>query len=363
MPPSPSTPRTPTHSRLPSLSSPHDHPHLSPSEQYPSPASQTSSPTRSRRRSSLASSLNTPLSPRRTKMNGGNMVNSMSMSSDLAGSSISGDVGAGEEGGIPAGGADNGLGSLADELGGAWGDDDDDEEEDEEVEDDDGINGAADENPTQLKSSPTPNGTSNADTPTASPNPNRSSSPPPPSPTQPHRRYPSSSSASGFTPSLEARMATIADLARYQLSPPKTAESDGAGVEEDIIKRFRNSLVDLGGQAGVESGVSRTSTSTLTTHLAALTDTLQILHQTHLLASRRLKASLSLVQDLRREEERAEEGRGFLEKGGWGERLERRECAGVVREVVSGFEGVCEEWRRRLGGGVAEGAGAEVQVV
>ena len=55
-----------------------------------------------------------------------------------------------------------------------------------------------------------------------------------------------------------------------------------------------------------------------------------------------------MVEELRREREAAEEGVRWLEKGHWPERLQRRECAKECREVVGGFEKVCEGWRDRV---------------
>jgi hypothetical protein len=63
---------------------------------------------------------------------------------------------------------------------------------------------------------------------------------------------------------------------------------------------------------------------------------------------------------MKREMDVAEEGRRWLEQGGWEERLRGREAARVCGEVVGGFEKVCGEWRERLvrqGGGVEVGAG------
>lgn len=70
--------------------------------------------------------------------------------------------------------------------------------------------------------------------------------------------------------------------------------------------------------------------------------------QTTVQANRRLKSAKELVAEMRRDEEKREEGERWLRKGDWGARLERRECAGVCGDVVSGFEEVCNGWRERL---------------
>lgn len=83
--------------------------------------------------------------------------------------------------------------------------------------------------------------------------------------------------------------------------------------------------------------------------------------QTSLLAARRLQSSKALVAELRGEMEVAEEGRRWVEVGGWEERLAGREGRRICEGVVGGFEDVCRGWRERLveraGGGVEVGAG------
>jgi hypothetical protein len=70
--------------------------------------------------------------------------------------------------------------------------------------------------------------------------------------------------------------------------------------------------------------------------------------QTTTAAARKLKSARDVVAEMRRDEELREEGVRWLERGNWGERLARRECAHVCGEVVGGFEKVCEGWRERL---------------
>jgi len=54
------------------------------------------------------------------------------------------------------------------------------------------------------------------------------------------------------------------------------------------------------------------------------------------------------VAEMKKEEEAREEGERWLTQGNWSERLRTRECAGVCRDVVGGFEQVCDDWRARL---------------
>ncbi|KAI4867769.1 hypothetical protein F4820DRAFT_187218 [Hypoxylon rubiginosum] len=89
-------------------------------------------------------------------------------------------------------------------------------------------------------------------------------------------------------------------------------------------------------------------TSDLVQTLNYLSDTLHMSRQTTTTAARRLKQAKEVVADMKRDEELKEEGERWLTKGNWSERLQKRECAGVCREVVGGFEEVCNGWRARL---------------
>lgn len=91
-----------------------------------------------------------------------------------------------------------------------------------------------------------------------------------------------------------------------------------------------------------------TLTADLVQTLNYLSDTLHMSRQTTVQATRRLKSARELVAEMRKEEERREEGERWLRKGNWGERLGNRECAGVCGDVVGGFEEVCNGWRERL---------------
>ncbi|TDZ21439.1 hypothetical protein C8034_v001507 [Colletotrichum sidae] len=91
-----------------------------------------------------------------------------------------------------------------------------------------------------------------------------------------------------------------------------------------------------------------TLTADLVQTLNHLSDTLHMSRQTTTTAARRLKSAKELVAEIKREEELCEEGELWLTRGNWSERLERRECAEVCGDVVSGFEEVCNGWRARL---------------
>ena len=82
--------------------------------------------------------------------------------------------------------------------------------------------------------------------------------------------------------------------------------------------------------------------------LGALSDSLHMSREITNTAARRLRSARELVGQLRREWECAEVGRRWIEEGGWEGRLEGREGAAVCRDVLGGFEEVCEGWRERL---------------
>ena len=99
------------------------------------------------------------------------------------------------------------------------------------------------------------------------------------------------------------------------------------------------------------------STSDVIHTLSALSDTLHMTRQTSQLASRRLQSTKSLMLELRKEQDLAEEGRRWVETGHWERRLNEREGKRICGDVVDGFEDVCRSWRERL---VQSGGGVEV---
>ncbi|OKP12461.1 hypothetical protein PENSUB_1827 [Penicillium subrubescens] len=101
-----------------------------------------------------------------------------------------------------------------------------------------------------------------------------------------------------------------------------------------------------------------TQTADITASLRSLGDTLYESRQLTSTASRRLRSARELVADLRREEESREEGSRWIERGDWDRRLKGREAGQECRDVVSGFETVCGEWREKLFGPGAEVAAA-----
>lgn len=82
--------------------------------------------------------------------------------------------------------------------------------------------------------------------------------------------------------------------------------------------------------------------------LSALTDSLQMGKQATTSASRHLRNTLTMVTQLRRESDLAEQAKWKIEKEGWERKLGERWCAKECGDVVGGFEQVCEGLRRGL---------------
>ena len=104
------------------------------------------------------------------------------------------------------------------------------------------------------------------------------------------------------------------------------------------------------------------STMDILSTLSYLSDSLHMTRQTTTVAARRLKTAREAVGSMKVEIQAVEDGMRWVERGGWEERLARREAAKFCGEVVRGFEEVCQGWRGRLTeqgrrGGVEVGAG------
>ncbi|KAL6920738.1 hypothetical protein ACHAPO_004582 [Fusarium lateritium] len=136
----------------------------------------------------------------------------------------------------------------------------------------------------------------------------------------------------------------------FPLLSPLVAPPDPETID-DLIPLLLN-LSDTMPRPSTTAFNSLTSLHSLTTELVQtlnyLSDTLHMSRQTTTMATRRLKSAKEIVSEMRKEEELREEGERWLTRGNWGERLEKRECAGVCGDVIGGFEEVCNGWRERL---------------
>lgn len=86
-------------------------------------------------------------------------------------------------------------------------------------------------------------------------------------------------------------------------------------------------------------------TADLQQSLSSLLDSLQLARQLGTTAARATRSSLAMAVDLRREADRAEVSAATLDAGRWHQRLADRWCAEQCRDVVEGFEGVCDGLR------------------
>ncbi|KAF5019736.1 hypothetical protein F66182_8241 [Fusarium sp. NRRL 66182] len=136
----------------------------------------------------------------------------------------------------------------------------------------------------------------------------------------------------------------------FPLLSPLVAPPDSETID-DLLPLLLN-LSETMPRPSTSAFNSLTSLHSLTSDLVQtlnyLSDTLHMSRQTTTMATRRLKSAKEIVAEMRREEELREEGERWLTRGNWGERLEKRECAGVCGEVIGGFEEVCNGWRERL---------------
>jgi hypothetical protein len=130
------------------------------------------------------------------------------------------------------------------------------------------------------------------------------------------------------------------------LVPPPSAET----IDEllPILVSLSNDMPRPSTSAFNSLAGLHTATADLLQTLNYLSDTLHMSRQTTATATRRLKSAKELVAEMKREDELREEGELWLSRGNWGERLEKRECAGVCGDVIGGFEEVCNGWRERL---------------
>ncbi|KIL90573.1 hypothetical protein FAVG1_06306 [Fusarium avenaceum] len=154
---------------------------------------------------------------------------------------------------------------------------------------------------------------------------------------------------SALTTHLSHQTRQIHNLS-FSLLSPLVAPPDPETID-DLIPLLLN-LSDAMPRPSTSAFNSLTSLHSLTTELVQnlnyLSDTLHMSRQTTTMATRRLKSAKEIVAEMRKEEELREEGERWLTRGNWGERLEKRECAGVCGDVIGGFEEVCNGWRERL---------------
>lgn len=101
--------------------------------------------------------------------------------------------------------------------------------------------------------------------------------------------------------------------------------------------------------------LDRESTSLLQT-ASQLRDTLQMGKQITNSAARHLRTTVTMVEDLRRERERADLARHELAKSDVETQLRERRCAAECKDVLAGFDEFCDALRASLVSDVSESA-------
>ena len=160
-----------------------------------------------------------------------------------------------------------------------------------------------------------------------------------------------------LTSHLSNQTRSLSTLTHHILSP-LSAGLDPSSID-DIIPLLSALLLDL--PTPISQPLSslhslHASTTDIISIFTYLSDTLQMTRQTTSLASRRLRSATEMVVEMRREAEAGEEAVRWIEKGDWEKRLAGRECAGICRDVLGGFEDTCSRWRERLVVGLEVGA-------
>lgn len=177
-------------------------------------------------------------------------------------------------------------------------------------------------------------------------------------------------STNSMTSHLTAQVKTLQQLSTSLLSPflafsagidPEMVEETSPLIEE-LLKDLP--VPDTNALQGMQK-LNKETTNVIQT-LSQLTDTIHMGRQITNTASRHLRTTQTMVAELRRERERAEVARHELSKDNVAERLAQRRCASECKDVMSGFEEVCDALRSSLeqdvGGGEDREAGAGTAV-
>ncbi|KAI7088593.1 hypothetical protein KC356_g3158 [Hortaea werneckii] len=171
-------------------------------------------------------------------------------------------------------------------------------------------------------------------------------------------------STNSMTTHLTAQIKALQQLSTSLLSPflvfssgidPELVE-ETAPLIEALLKELP--VPDTTALQGMQK-LDRETANVIHT-LSQLTDTIQMGKQITNSASRHLRTTQTMVTELRREQERAELARHELSKDDMTERLSQRRCASECKDVMSGFEEVCNSLRSSLEQD-QEGVGGDVR--
>lgn len=129
------------------------------------------------------------------------------------------------------------------------------------------------------------------------------------------------------------------------------APLDHQMIDDQVLPAIAQLVQDLPSpdsrSLGALSRLDR-ETADLVQTLAALSDSLQMGRQTTTSAARHLRSTHTMVSEMRRENDLAEQAKWRIEKEGWDYRLAERYCANECKDVVGGFEQVFEGLRKGL---------------
>ena len=158
-------------------------------------------------------------------------------------------------------------------------------------------------------------------------------------------------STNSLSSHLTQKTRTVASLSSSLFPPIGLATPLSLVVIEELIPQMDQVLQNLPPpDSRALQGVAKLDreTADLLHTLAGLTDSLQMGKQATASAARHLRNTLTMVTQLRKESDAAEQAKYKIEKEGWDRRLGERWCASECSDVIGGFEQACEGFRRGL---------------
>ncbi|KAL9604851.1 MAG: hypothetical protein Q9219_000299 [cf. Caloplaca sp. 3 TL-2023] len=141
----------------------------------------------------------------------------------------------------------------------------------------------------------------------------------------------------------------VQTVSHYLISPFSTPPtSDEIDALLPLLASAAESLPQPNPRAVPSLDSLHRSAADLIATLSALADTLHMLRQSTSLASRKLKATKDIMDELKREADLRDQGIRWVERGNWNARLSGRECKAICGDVVAGFRDVCDSWEETI---------------
>lgn len=128
-------------------------------------------------------------------------------------------------------------------------------------------------------------------------------------------------------------------------APPDPNDADEAS---ELITNLHRVMPHPSPAALSSLHAMRNGASDLAVSLSQLGDSLQVMRQTSNLAARRLRSATEAVYHIRQELEQAELAKRWIEQSACDQKIKVRSAAQTCREVVDGFDALCDKWRERL---------------